>query len=694
MNINTGTLLLIFTGAAIAAAEDTEITVTATRDTHPVQKAPYYTSLVTADDMMRNAPRTVPEALQNETGISIQKTGHGQGSPYIRGFTGYRNLMMIDGIRLNNSTFRDGPNQYWNTIDGLGLHQIEVVKGPFSALYGSDAIGGTAECITRGAQDLPSGKTHLNSAYYRFSSAENSHQARLDTIFSAGAATVISLGMTAKDFGDLEGGKDVGTQKKTGYSEQDWDAKFEHFTDNDARLVIAHQGVNIDDAWRTHTTIYGISWEGTTVGDELKRALDQNRELTYAQYHQINIGEIVDEIHAGISHQMQAETRDRIRTGTRHDQQGSDVNTVGAFLQLKSPTDLGDLIYGLDYFHDDVDSFKDDLNPDGTIKSSAIQGPIADEASYETIAAFMQDIITIDENTSLLLGARYEHSSADADKVEDPVTGNQMSIADSWDTVVGNARFIKGVTSDNSVRLFAGISQGFRAPNLSDLTRLDTARTDELEVPSPDLKPEKYISYELGAKLSNEKTEAQIALFHTDIRDSIVRTPTGQIIDGDRAVAKKNAGDGFSQGVEAEVTHHLSDDVSVFGAATWVYGEEETYPTSDPVIAREPLSKLMPPEAHAGVRWTPSKDLWLEFSCKAAAKADELSTADKSDTSRIPPGGTPGYAVYHIRSTWDATENVHISLALENLLDEDYRIHGSGVNEPGRNLVVSSRIQF
>lgn len=688
--------IALITACCAYGAEQTEpITVTATRDTSPVQKAPYYISSVSSDEITSEyMTRTVPEALKRETGTSIQKTGHGQGSPYIRGFTGYRNLMLVDGIRLNNSTFRDGPNQYWNTIDPLSLSRIELVRGPFSALYGSDAIGGTAECFSRGAQDLPPGKSSLTDLYYRFSSAEDSHQARFSTIYSPHGSTFLTAGITMKDFGELEGGSSVGTQEKTGYEEMDWDIKLEHFTDDNARIVIAHQNVNLDDAWRTHKTIYGVSWHGTTVGNELKRSLDQNRELTYMQYHQVNIGQAVDEVHAGISHHMQAETRDRIRTRNRHDYQGTDVNTIGAFVQLKSPFDSGALIYGIDYYRDNVDSFKNTLNPDGSVKSSAIQGPVADDAAYDTAAAFLQGVIDLDKNSSLLLGGRYERSSVDADKVEDPRTGSQTSLTESWDSVAGNARIIKAVTVDGSLRLFAGISQGFRAPNLSDLTRLDTARTDELETPSPGLDPEKFISYEAGAKFNTDNASAQVALFRTDIKDSIVRTPTGEIIDGNREVTKKNAGDGFAHGLEIQADYKVTENVKIFGAFTWVYGEEETFPTSDPVLETEPFSKLMPPAGHAGIRWSASNDFWMEASCDAADKADELSTADKNDTSRIPPGGTPGYAVYNLRAGWKPTDRLTLAMAIENIGDKDYRIHGSGLNEPGRNFIISVRNTF
>ena len=86
--------------------------------------------------------RTTPEALMGSSGVFIQKTNHGGGSAFIRGLTGNQTLLMLDGVRINNATFRYGPNQYLNNIDLFTISQIDVNKGTGSVEYGSDAIGG------------------------------------------------------------------------------------------------------------------------------------------------------------------------------------------------------------------------------------------------------------------------------------------------------------------------------------------------------------------------------------------------------------------------------------------------------------------------------------------------------------------------------------------------------------------------
>ncbi len=673
-----------------------EILVTATRTAKAVLDTPNTVQSLTANDIQqRTMSRTVPEALKETPGVMVQKTGHGQGSPFIRGFTGFRTLFLVDGIRLNNSVFRDGPNQYWNTVDPFSIERLEIVKGPGSVVHGSDAIGGTVNALIRRPQGYGEGLSTAQRVLYRYSTAENSHVGRFDFDLTRNAEFGLHVGGSWKQFGDVEAGGAVGKQPKTGYDEWDADLKLEYFIDPDTVLTVAHQHVEQDDAWRTHKTIYGISWKGTEVGNELERSLNQDRRLTYVQYRSADRDSVIDAVSASLSYHVQQEKRFRARTDDRYDRQGFEVGTIGAAVQLETPSSVGRWIYGVEYYHDCVDSFADKLNADGTVKSSSIQGPVADDATYGLLGAFVQDDIAVSDRLDIIAGVRYTYASVDADKVEDPATGDEIALSDNWDTVVGSARFLYRLGEQEQWRVFGGISQGFRAPNLSDLTRLDTARSNEIETPSPGLDPEKFISYEIGIKSGSETCSTQLAYFYTDITDMIVRTPTGRVIDENNEVTKQNAGDGYVQGVELSASYRFHPHLSAFGSFVWTDGEVDTFPTSDQVKVREPIDRLMPPTGIVGLRWEhPHKKCWAEALMTIADRADDLSTRDRTDTQRIPPDGTPGYTVFTVRGGWEVARDLTLTAAVENITDQEYRIHGSGQNEPGRNFVVALDWRF
>ncbi len=638
--------------------------------------------------------RTVPEALEEVPGIMVQKTAQGQGSPYIRGFTGYRTLFLIDGIRLNNSTFRDGPNQYWNTVDIYSIAKMEVVKGPGSVLYGSDAVGGTVNVSTISPGLDARGYETRGRVRGRYSSGEDSWIGRGEIGGSYNETAGWLIGYTYKDFGDVIGGHEVGTQPRTGYREWDGDIKMIYRPGNGSKLVLAHQRVDLDDAWRTHKTIYGINWKGTTHGSERERILDQDRNLTCIQYYQDSLSTFAKDLVFSLSFQQQREQRHRVKSSYKSDKQGVDVGTLGVWVQASSDTGAGTFTYGVDYYRDSVNSWKRKYGADGTLSSRSIQGPVADDATYDLLGVFLQDDIFWGDSFQLIAGGRFTYAHADSDKVIDPVTGARTSMNDKWNAVTGSLRGVYFMDQGGHCSIYAGISQAFRAPNLSDLTRFDSARTNEFEVPATDLDPEQYVSYEVGFKTSFKTFSSQVAYFYTDINDMIIRTPTGRVVDGDYEVTKKNAGDGYINGVELSAAWEFYPGFLAHASFSWMYGEVDTYPTSSSDKEREPISRLMPITYQGGIKWQPSASCWIEGLVIHVNRQDELSTRDKSDTDRIPPGGTPSYTVLTLRGCWNITPHIALSCALENMADVDYRIHGSGVNEPGINFVSALDLKF
>jgi len=146
-------------------------------------------------------------------------------------------------------------------------------------------------------------------------------------------------------------------------------------------------------------------------------------------------------------------------------------------------------------------------------------------------------------------------------------------------------------------------------------------------------------------------------------------------------------------GIEVGAAHEVAPDWTLFGNATLLDGKVDTYPNSNQVEHNEYVDRLMPPTARLGLRWEAEEERqWFEMLGTWAGDADRLSTRDERDTSRIPPGGTPGYVVLDLYGGWRVSKHVDLRLGVENATDEDYRIHGSGLNRPGRSLVFGLTI--
>lgn len=674
-----------------------EIVVTPLRSDSDIQSVPVTAYRLPASSAVRDqAARTTPDAIRGLPSVMVQKTSQGQGSPFLRGFTGFRTLCLVDGIRLNNSVFRDGPNQYWNTVDPLSIRAYELVMGPASVLYGSDAVGGVLNALPIEPPGYSGKPTWQRTLVYRGATADRSTVGRIQLAGRPSEELGFVGGVSLKEFGDVRGGGDVGRQEKTGYDETDVDGRVDYHLGDRSVLTLGHQSVRQNDAWRTHRTIYGIDWEGLTHGDDKVLTYDQSRDLSYLRLKADDLRGVVDAADVVVSRHAQGEDLYRVKKDDKADGQGFDVETWGAAAQLSSDSAVGDWVYGAEYYHDSVSSYSRKYGADGRVEKADIQGPVGDDASVDSLGVYVQDTVSLfDGGLDVIPGARYTYARAEAGRVKDPVTGKATSIEDDWDAVAGSLRILRPIVPDRSLVAFAGVAQGFRAPNLSDLSRLDIARSGELETAAPGLDPEEYLAGEIGLKARTERVDAQVSYYYTVIDNLIVRAPTGRLVDDLVEVTKKNSGDGYVQGAELSTTYRFSSAWSAWLNLSWMDGAVDAYPTSASEQERDSLSRLLPPTAQAGVRWqADGGTYWFEGLGDMAAKADKLSAEDERDTQRIPPGGTPGYAVFTLRGGAQLTDALNVALSVENLLNEDYRIHGSGVNEPGRNVILTASCSF
>jgi hemoglobin/transferrin/lactoferrin receptor protein len=672
-------------GTPLTAAE-VEAAVTPLRHEMEAFDTPNAVTLLPQGEIrQRRAARSVPDALLRLPSVVVQKTGAGQSSPFIRGFTGYHNLFLIDGVRLNNSVFREGPNQYWSTVDPYSVERLEVVRGPQSVLYGSDAVGGTVNALPRRRRSFCPG-THVNGGFaVRGAAGEN---ALFERVEAEGNVNGVgwAAGWTGKQYGDLRSGG--GTLPYTSFDETDLDVRLDAVR-GPWEWTLGFQHVVQVDAPRTHSTVFAVPFAGSAVGTELRRDLDQRRDLLYGRATWNGRGP-VERASLTLSYHRQREEQERLRTGQRLDVSGFDVDSLGAVLQVESRTRVGRITWGADWYHDEVDSFRDDFVA-GVLTLQEVQGPVGDDARYDLAGAFVQDEITLGR-VDLVAGARVTYAAAEADRVDDPqvagsdpaTPGNVIAVDGDWTSVVGSLRATWNV--NRLWRVYGGASQAFRAPTLSDLTAFET--TSVVELPTPDLDAERFLQFELGAKTEQRRVSGNASVYYTILDDTIVRSPTGALIGGVPEVRKDSIGDGWIFGVELEAAVRIARSWTTFGVFSWMDGEVDQFTAAQEPI-RGPVSRLQPATGLLGLRFEPPQGrFWAQAEALFVADADDLSEKDKTDTQRIPPGGTPGYAILNLRGGVRLGRDVNLAVSLENLFDRDYRIHGSGVNEPGLNLVL------
>lgn len=676
-----------------------EVLVTATRRADPAFDVPWSADLIGSDEFLRDRiRRTLPDALLDAPGVMVQKTSYGQASPFIRGFTGYHTVLLVDGIRVNNSTFRSGPNQYWSTVDGLSTDHLELVRGPSSVLYGSDAVGGVVNAVPRRRTSFEPGFHANGRTWVRYATAEASWVTRVEAEGNQDRLGFLA-GFGYRSYGDFRSGDGSDRLNQTGYREQDGDLRLDFAESDCSTWTLGYQHVNQDDVPRTHRTVDAVSWHGTLVGDELRRDLTQTRDLGWIRNRRRVDTPLADEIELTVSFQAQDEEQIRIRDTSsprKSDVQGYDVDTWGFQFQAGKDTDAGRITWGVESWNDSVDSWRRDLE-DGVKVLDRIQGPVADDARYRLLGIYVQDEFDVGA-TTVTAGARWTRAAADADEIDNPLVGggdpatpgNVISLDDRWSTVVGSLRASHPVAE--GWRIYGGLSQGFRAPNLSDLTRLDD--TSGVETPSPDLDEERFLQGEIGVKARHERWSGQIGLWRTWIDDLIVPSPTGAKIGSTPEVRKDNVGDGWANGAEAEVAYRLTDDLTLSATGTWQDGEVDQLLPNRSVV-RRPLSRLSPLTGTLQTTWHTPHSPWRAWvAARFADMQDELSLKDETDDERIPPGGTPGYAVWSVGWSVEIEDRAVLSFSVENLFDRDYRIHGSGTNEPGRNFVMALDIRF
>lgn len=649
-----------------------QLVVTATRNPEDPYRVPTPVDVVNTAELARQPADQTPDLLLGRAGILVQRTNYGGGSPFLRGLTGKQVLLLVDGVRLNNSLYRFGPHQYLNTVDPAILERIEVVHGPGSVLYGTDALGGVIHMFTRTptryADDLPFGPgVMLGGATY-----DKSLRGRLQV---RGAARGVGLlaGVGGRHFDDVHGGGSLGRQAYTGYDEFSGDLKLTYTLGDRWNLIAATQLDRQLEVPKTSEIV---------LDGKLKYNYEpQFRALTYLQAVGRDVGAVVfDDAHLSFSYQAHIEGEQVIRDAISPEtHERNDAFTPGAFAHLSKrlPRD-NELSYGFEVYRDNIRSWRREILGGGETRT--ITPAFPDDAKYLSLGVYVQDSWWLSDWLRLLAGGRYSHFTASGTLTDS--AGNNVELDLNVGDLTGSGAVLVELVP--GLAIFGQVARGFRAPNMEDFFgKVDFAS----EIPNENLKPETSLDYSGGLKLRRGWASGQAFYFRSNYEDLIDRADVVADVDGDgvtEVVAQRqNLASARIQGVVLALELNPYQPLLLTTTYAWTRGDALDAAGN----ATGPLRRIPPQQGSVGLRWQWPQGHFVGADMVWADKQDRLSSGDIRD-ARIGPNGTPGYAVLNLRGGIAAGEYGFFKLGLENLTDKRYKPHGSGVYSPGRGAYV------
>ena len=537
-----------------------EITVTATRTVKSPYKTPNAITVLDQRHFQRTNAEHASNLLQDVVGVIAQETTVGQGSPMLRSLTGYQTVIQMDWVRLNNATFRSGPNQYTATIAPEMIERAEVLLGSSSVLYGSGAMGGVVNFFTK---DIPldasqDSWTIQPRVLARYSTATQERLGRVAVTGSRGQFG-FSIGGGLRYYGDINSG--------TGYDLHYKNRKYEIVTEmpNNVQLytyddIREVSKDNIPEAWLIDDE-GPLNWHAYDADAKIAYQLNdsskikvayqmwrqpqtprydkiapqefdefyfepQNRDLVYATYLANPESRTIDQYRITASFHRQEEGRNEVQRDADSRRHRNDtVNTIGLSAQVVSSVLPKQRIVGGGEFY--FDTLQSQTVRTDTQGNETINGNLArfiDGSQFWDASLYLQDEITIHDKVELTLGGRATLYQTNADlsiRAEDFDVFNELD-----SSLTGSAGVVIGLT--NSVNFVSNIATAFRAPSLNDTTAVEVTN-EGVTAPSPDLDPETSWTVEGGFKIDHSDFRGTLTLFHSRVNGLVARRPVQEV---------------------------------------------------------------------------------------------------------------------------------------------------------------------
>lgn len=692
-----------------SAVELPPLVVTATRNLREVFSTPVPVTVVDSVTLAGRQANNAAELLTDLAGLDANGTGPNQGRPVIRGQFGQRILLLEDGLRMNNSRRQSDFGELPSLVAVEALAQVEVVRGPASVLYGSDALGGVVNLITRQPPAGLQGSLVHGTAGVRYAGA--GEQARPWGLVAGRSGRVSytlfgayrnagSYTAPSGSFGDLRAARDL-TVHDTGVEDENYAVqlgyalgdrhggfgRYERYVARDAGFgYVDNAAIGRPDLPFIRISYPRQQVDKFTVGyDAAGLHTPVADRLTVRWYHQSNDRllnlDVFVPFGGGAPPGSGVDSRSRNNT---------DVNSWGFRVEFaKALTRNTLLTYGVDGVRDrslNSDSVTTTVIGFGPPQSRTSTTPQLPYAVYRSLGAFAQLQFTPVRRLDLVAGARWQDVRAETRRTP----GLALPEIESTDrTLVGafNASYLL----TDRLALVGSVGRGFRSPNL--IERFFEGPTPEgngYQVRTPDLDPETSLNLDLGLRWRSRSLNAEGFVFQTDIRDGIRIEPTGDTIQGLPAFRNTNVARLRYRGVELTATVRLGWGVSVGGNFTHVDAEDRKDPSNP--IAASYATKLVGTARYDH----PSGRFWVAYLVRHEGEQKDVSLAFS------PVGSTwPGFTVHEARAgatLFRLGPTTHrAAVAVANLGD---RLYSEPSNAslfrpaPGRTVQASYAIDF
>jgi hemoglobin/transferrin/lactoferrin receptor protein len=705
--------------------ELSEVVISANRWKQNSKDIPQKVSVISPTKVALHNPQTAADLLTISGKVFMQKSQQGGGSPMIRGFATNRLLYAIDGVRMNTAIFRGGNIQNVISLDPFATEQTEVVFGPGSVMYGSDAIGGVMSFQTLTPQFSSTSKSIVSgNAVSRFSSANNEKTGHFDVnVGWKNWATITSF--SSNDFDDLRMGSHGPDEYLRPFYVQRQNGTDVVVTNSDplVQKPTAYSQINLmqkvrfkpNEKWDFQ---YGLHFSETSSYSRYDRHI-RYTNAGLPRYGEFNYGPqkwIMNNLN--ITHQSKTKLFDEMAFRFAYQffeesRMSRNINNPNREIRIekvhaysinadftKATTTKNNILYGVEYVFNDVISTGINQN---IVAGTSQDGPSRyPQATWQSLGVYLNNQYKVSDKTKIQTGLRYNVFilNADFDTTFYPFPFSSATINNG--SLTGSAGFV--FRPNNQWIISSNVATAFRSPNVDDVGKVFDSEPGSVVIPNPDLEAEYAYNIDLNiAKQISKYVKIDFSTYYTLLDNALVRRDftlngVSQIMyDGElsQVQAIQNAAKANVYGIQAGLEVKMPSGFRFSTDLNFQKGEEEL-DNGD----KSPSRHAAPFFGVSRVGYANSK-LDLEFNLQFSDEVafDDLAEEEKGKKEIYAIDGngnpySPSWYTLNLKSMYKLNKNFTLTAGLENITDQRYRPYSSGIVSPGKNFILALRAAF